>query len=441
MRPNSVSTKQERIATWARNNPARVFTALNHYLDYEWLLSAYALTRKDGAVGADGITSQVYAERLQDNLESLLSRLKSGRYQAPPVRRVYIPKSDGSQRALGIASFEDKIAQRAIVMLLEPLYEQTFKESSFGFRPGKSAHQSLQYLRNHIMDNGGRWLIDVDIHQYFDTIDRSRLRLFLNRKVTDGVIRKLIDKWLKAGILEDGKLFYQPIGTAQGGVASPLLSNIYLHYVIDEWFAESVIPRMQRRCSLTRFCDDLVMVFEKYSDCQRVYQVLGRRLAKFGLTLHAEKTRIIDFRFNQITQAKQRKSHTAFNFLGFTHVWKKSRNGKFVVHQRTAKERLAKAITVFNGYCKANRHKPLPDQYRKLCSRLRGHYAYFGITGNYASLRNLEHKVAWIWHKWLSKRSRQSKIPWEKFKHVLEKFPLPKPRIYHPYQLGRERTL
>lgn len=436
MRPETVSTKQERIAMLARKNPSLVFTSLNHYIDYEWMLRAYELTRKDGAVGIDGQTSQDYALELENNLKSLMCRMKSGRYKAPSIRRVYIPKPDGSKRSLGITTFEDKIAQRAIVMLLEPIYEQIFKNFSFGFRPKRSAHDALRSLRNNIMDNGGRWIIDVDISKYFDTIDKTRLREFLNRKVTDGVVRKLIDKWLGAGIVEKDKIHYQLSGTAQGGVASPMLANVYLHYVLDEWYIDVVEPRMEGRSSVTRFCDDIVMVFENYNDCVRVYQVLDKRLKKFSLTLHPDKTCIIDFRFKR-TKYSKLQNHTTFKFLGFTHLWKKSKQGKFVVLQRTAKERLAKAISAINEFCRANRHKRLPEQHQKLSSKLRGYYAYYGITGNYKSLRSLVHQVERIWRKWLSRRSRKSKIPWERFKDVLNKFPLPKPQIYHQYQRGQ----
>jgi group II intron reverse transcriptase/maturase len=434
-----MSTKQERIAMLARNNPSKVFTSLNHYIDYDWMLRAYELTRKDGAVGIDGQTSQEYALRLEDNLKSLLHRMKSGTYKAPSIRRAYIPKPDGSKRPLGISTFEDKVAQRAIVMLLEPIYEQTFKGFSYGFRPRKSAHQALRHLRNNIMDNGGRWIMDVDITQYFDTINKTQLREFLNRRVTDGVVRKLIDKWLKAGIVEGDKTHYQLTGTPQGGVASPLLANIYLHYVLDEWYADVVEPRMEGRSSVTRFCDDFVMVFENYNDCMRVFKVLGERLKKFGLTLHPDKTRIVDFRFKRPGHDKTQRP-TAFKFLGFTHLWKKSKRGKFVVLQRTAKERLAKAISGINDYCRASRHKRLQEQHQKLSSKVRGHYAYFGITGNHNSLRSFVHQVERIWRKWLSRRSRKSKIPWNKFRDVLERFPLPKPQIYHQYHIG-ERSL
>lgn len=276
-----------------------VFTTLNHYMDYDWLLRAYELTRKDGAVGIDGQTAQEYAKELEGNLKRLLGRMKSGEYRAPAIRRAYIQKSDGSQRPLGITTFEDKIAQRAIVMLIEPIYEQVFQEFSFGFRPRKSAHQALNHLRNHIMEDGGRWIIDVDISKYFDTINKTQLREFLDGKVTDGVVRKLIDKWLKAGISENGEIHYQTHGTAQGGVGSPLLANIYLHYVLDEWYVNVVRPRMKGRSSMTRYCDDLVMVFENYKDCTQVYKVLDKRLEKFGLELHPDKTCIVDFRFKR----------------------------------------------------------------------------------------------------------------------------------------------
>ena len=242
----------------ARNDPAMAFTSINHYLDENWLLQAYRLTRKDGAVGVDGQSAADYARNLQGNLTDLLVRIKSGRYQAPNIRRVYIPKGDGKQRPLGIPTFEDKIVQRAVVMLLDPIYEQDFYDCSFGFRRQRSAHQALQSLRNDIMDHRGRWILDVDIQKYFDTIDHSQLRSFLSRRVVDGVVRKLIDKWLKAGVLESGSVTFSTQGTPQGGVVSPLLSNIYLHYVLDEWFAVDVKPRLKGASSLTRFADDCV---------------------------------------------------------------------------------------------------------------------------------------------------------------------------------------
>jgi len=257
-----------------------VFTALNHYLDMDWMREAYARTRKDGATGADGQTAEAYAENLEGNLLVLRVRLKNGRYQAPPVRRTFIQKADGTRRPLGIPTFEDKVAQRAVVMLLEGIYEQDFQDCSFGFRPGRSAHDALHQLRAQIMERSGRWVLDVDLSKFFDTIDHGHLRRFLDHRVRDGVIRRLIDKWLNAGVLDDGQLRRSESGTPQGGVISPLLANVFLHYVLDRWFAEGVLPRMKRRCSLVRYADDFVMVFEDFLDSTRVLEVLGKRLGK-----------------------------------------------------------------------------------------------------------------------------------------------------------------
>ena len=437
-KPIFVSTKQQRIAMLARNNPAMAFTSLNHYIDYAWLLRAYQLTRKDGAVGVDGQTAAMYESQLESNLQDLLDRIKSGQYKAPAIRRSYIPKGNGQQRPLGIPTFEDKIVQRAVVMLLEPIYEQDFYDCSFGFRKHRSAHQALQSLRNHIMDEKGRWVLDVDIQRYFDMIDHQHLRKFLARRVVDGVIRKLIDKWLKAGVLDAGVLKYSSRGTPQGGVASPLLANVYLHYVLDEWFTQEVTPRMRGNCSLTRFADDFVMVFERYDDCYRVQQVLGKRFERYGLNLHPEKTRRVDFRFRFRKENQQRGKAVNFDFLGFTHYWGKSRRGHFVVRQKTAKDRLARTLKAFNEFCRRYRHKPLDVQHTMLNRKLRGHYAYFGVTGNGKSLRNIHRKVQHLWRKWLGRRSRKSYIPWQRFTVLLNRFPLEQPHIYHQYIQGHQ---
>ena len=257
---------------------------------------AWRLTRKDGAPGIDGVTAATYEMDLEGNLRDLLDRIKSGRYQAPPVRRAYIPKADGTERPLCIPTFEDKVAQRAIAMVLEAVYEQDFLPCSYGFRSGRSAHQALHNLRSAIWSQQLHWALDVDIRKYFDTIPHSHLRAFLDKRVTDGVIRRMIDKWLKAGVIEDGLLHHTAAGSPQGGVISPLLSNIYLHYVLDEWFETEVRSRLRGSCTLVRYADDLVMAFEHFDDARRVLAVLGKRLERYGLTLHPDKTRCIDFR-------------------------------------------------------------------------------------------------------------------------------------------------
>ena len=241
-------TKRQWIAEQAREHPERVFTSLHHLIDLDWMFEAWALTRKDGAAGIDGRTAADYEKDLGANLESLRTRMMSGRYRAPPVRRHYIPKADGSRRPLGIPTFEDKVAQRAIVMLLEPIYEEDFLDCSFGFRPERSAHDAIRTLRDGIMDTGQRWVIDADISKYFDSIDHGHLRSFLDLRIRDGVIRRMIDKWLNAGVLDQGTLSRSVAGTPQGGVISPLLANIFLHHVLDRWFEEVAKPRLVSGC-------------------------------------------------------------------------------------------------------------------------------------------------------------------------------------------------
>jgi RNA-directed DNA polymerase len=438
LKPDNVSTKQRRIAELARTNPKMVFTSLNHYLDEEWLRYAYDLTRKDGAVGIDGRTAADYEAHLEENLRDLLGRIKSGRYFAPPVRRAHIPKADGTMRPLGIPTFEDKVAQRAIVLLLEPLYEQDFAACSYGFRPGRSAHQALRNLRSFIMENGVRWVLDVDLRRYFDTISHGHLRSFLAQRVADGVVRKIIDKWLKAGVLDEGQLRRNDMGTPQGGVISPLLANIFLHYVLDEWFAKEVGPRMKRRHVLVRYCDDFVMAFEDFLDARRVFEVLGKRVGRFGLALHPDKTRMVDFRFLRPDGRHPLTQATTFDLLGFTHVWGKSRNGKNVVYQRTAKARYARALRSVHDWCKRYRHRPLVEQHERIGRMMQGHYAYYGITGNGRRLRWYAHQVEVTWRKWLSRRTRGNPIRWDRFMQILETHPLPRPRIVHRYAVASE---
>lgn len=439
MKPDPVSTKQARIAELARKNPSMAFTSLNHHLDVDLLRRAFELTRKDGAAGIDGQTAADYEKNLEQNLEALLGRMKSGSYQAPPVLRAFIPKADGSQRPLGIPTFEDKVAQRAVVLLLEPIYEYDFLSCSYGFRPGRSAHQALQDLRTSIMTRDGRWVLDVDLRRYLDTIDHGHLRSFLDRRVTDGVIRRMIDKWLKAGVLEEGAVKRSDVGTPQGGVISPLLANIFLHYVLDEWFAREIVPRMKARCALVRFADDFVMVFEDFLDCDRVQRVLGKRLSKYGLALHPDKTKRVDFRFKRPDGVRHAATQaTTFNFLGFTHVWGKSLRGKNVVYQRTAKDRFARALRQVTERCRRSRHRPISEQHARLSRMMNGHFAYYGITGNDVRLRWYAHRVAWIWIHWLRRRSRGGRGLRTTFEALFQRHPLPKPRIIHRYVAGSE---
>ena len=422
MDPANLSTKRQWIAELARRKPGQVLFSLHHLIDMEWMQEAYELTRKDGAAGIDGVTAAEYEANLEANLLDLLERIKSGRYKAPPVRRTYIPKADGSQRPLGIPTFEDKVAQRAIVMVLETVYEQDFLPCSYGFRPRRSAHEALRELSSAITWRGQYWVLDVDLRKYFDSIPHQQLRAFLDQRVTDGVIRRMIDKWLKAGVLEAGLLRLATEGTPQGGVISPMLANIFLHHVLDQWFETEVKPCLAGPCTLVRFADDFVMTFKNHHDAKRVMEVLGKRLGRFGLALHPDKTRFIDLRPERQGGTLADCKAPPFDFLGFTHTWAKSQKGKNVVRQRTAKSRLARALVAINDWCRQNRHRPLAFQHARLSAKLVGHYAYYGITGNVAQLDRYFRQTARSWRKWLARRTRPHVLTWDRFNALLERY-------------------
>jgi group II intron reverse transcriptase/maturase len=400
--PNGVSTKLARIAQLAKEAPGRVLTTLAHHVDIEFLAEAHRRTRKDGATGVDGQTGAEYGERLEENLQSLLDRFKSGSYRAPPVRRTHVPKGDGKLRPLGIPTFEDKVLQRAVAMLLEAVYEQDFKDCSHGFRPGRSAHGALDALWRGLMDMRGGWVLDVDIASFFDTIDHGHLRGFLDHRVRDGVVRRTTDKWLAAGVLEAGSVSYPEEGTPQGGVISPLLANIYLHGVLDEWYEAEVKPRLKGRTLLIRYADDFVMAFEREDDARRVLAVLPKRFGKYGLTLHPTKTRLVPYEAPRGDD--DGNGPGSFDFLGFTHYWGKTRNGGWAVKRKTARTRFTRGLTRMSEWCRAHLHEPEREQWRALVKKLKGHAEYYGITGNSACLARFRHEVERIWHRWLGRR-------------------------------------
>jgi len=433
MDPANLLTKRQWIVELARRKPGTVLFSLQHVIDFEWMREAYIRTRKDGATGIDGVTAAEYEANLEANLRDLLERIKSGRYEAPPVRRTYIPKADGSQRPLGIPTFEDKIAQRAIAMVLEAIYEEDFLSCSYGFRPERSAHQALRQLSGVITVRRQYWVLDVDVRKYFDSIPHSHLRAILDQRVTDGVIRRMIDKWLNAGVLEEERLHFATEGTPQGGVISPILSNIFLHHVLDEWFEGVVRPRLRGNATLVRYADDFVMTFETHHDAERILEVLGKRFGRFGLTLHPDKTRFIDFRPQRHGGTHPDCKDPPFDFLGFTHTWGKSRNGKNVVRQVTAKSRFARALTAIKDLCQKNRHRPMREQRARLSAVLVGHFAYYGITGNFQRLEQYRQEVMKTWRKWLERRTRGKRFTWTRFNAFLDRHPLPRARIMHRY--------
>jgi RNA-directed DNA polymerase len=432
-KPDLVSTKQQRIAEWAKQDPQRGFTSLNHHLDLLWLAEAFQRTRKSAAPGVDGQTADDYGLNLRDHLQSLRDRAKSGTYWAPPVRRVRIPKGTGDDtRPLGIPTLEDKILQRAVVMALEPIYEQDFLDCSYGFRPGRSAHAALAALWQQTMDLGGCWLVEVDIQKFFDTLDHARLRTLLRQRVRDGVLLRLIDKWLQAGVLEDGELTYPEAGTPQGGVVSPLLANIYLHYVVDVWFEQVVKPCLKGRAFLVRYADDFVMGFACEADARRVLAVLPKRLGKYGLTIHPDKTRLLPFqrpgRGPHAAAGQTRTPSESFDFLGFTHYWSRSKKGNWVVKRKTAGSRFQRAVKRIAVWCRLNRHRPIAEQHQSLWQKLRGHFAYYGVIGNLVCLHRFRYEVVRLWRKWLSRRKRRGQFPWTRLNALLKALPLPWPR-------------
>lgn len=434
----TVSTKQMRIAGLARQSPEMAFTSLAYLMDIDWFFEAYRRTRKNGAVGVDGVTAAEYEQDLEGNLQRLLDRAKSGSYRAPPVRRVYIPKGSSSTevRPIGIPTLEDKILQRAVVMLLEPIYEQDFMDCSYGFRPGRSAHMALGTLRTEAMTAGGGWILEVDIRKFFDHLSHKHLREFLHRRVRDGVLQKLIHKWLNAGVMEDGNVSYPDAGSPQGGVISPALSNVFLHYVLDAWFEEEVKPRLAGPAFLIRFADDFAIGVRCERDAHRIMEVLPQRFAKYGLTVHPDKTRLICFRSPSLSRGGAEPSSSrpeTFTLLGFTHYWGKTRKGNWAVKRKTASSRFGRAVQSIAHWCRMNRHRPVSEQHVKLRQKLHGHYAYYGINGNYAALHRFHHEVHRRWFKWLNRRNRQRELSWDLFNALVERYSLPAPRIVHRF--------
>lgn len=431
-----ISTRRQRIAKLAREDRERSFLSLAHYIDVYWLHEAFARTRRDGAPGVDGQTWADYAKDLGSNLRSLLDRFKSGRYKAPPVRRTHIPKGGDrrSTRPIGIPTLEDKVLQRAVLMVLESVYEEDFLDCSYGYRPERSAHQALQALWQGLMEMGGGWVLEVDVENFFEELDRPQLRGFLDGRVRDGVIRRTMDKWLKAGVMEKGIVSHPETGTPQGGVISPILANLYLHEVVDRWFQETVKPRLRGRAFLIRFADDMLLVFANERDARRVAKVLPKRFERFGLRLHPEKTRLLHFQRPR-GQARPPRGPKTFEFLGFTHHWGRSRRGSWVVKRRTAARRLSRALGEVRLWCRRYRHRNVGWQQLMLTRKLRGHYAYYGISGNFRALDAFYRQVHRIWRKWLNRRSQKAGMIWERFNRLLVRYPLARPRIVHRYAI------
>jgi len=431
---STVSTKLQRIAKLAKEAPTMVITSLSHHVDVEFLTEALAETRKGGAAGIDGITAKMYKQDLEANLLSLLDCFKGGTYKAPPVRRVHIPKAGtDATRPLGIPTYEDKVLQTAVKMLLENVYEQDFLPCSYGYRPGRSAHMALEQIWKATTDARNGWVIEADIRDFFGKLQHQHLRSFLDQRVRDGVIRRTIDKWLNAGVMEFEKLSYPEDGTPQGGVISPILANIYLHEVLDKWFEHEVKPCLKGRATLVRYADDFVCIFNREDDARRVMAVLPKRFEKYGLSLHPDKTKLINFgrpSNNKSDDDNKDGTPRSFDFLGIHHFWGKSKKGNPCVKQATSRSRLRRAIGAITEWCRHNRHEPQRKQHETLCSKIRGHYVYYGVTGNGRALYKFLRKTQDVWFKWLNRRSQKRGLTWAKFLTYLRTHSLPKPIMY-----------
>jgi len=422
----SMSPELRKVAERAQKEPAGKFHSLAHLIDVPSLERAYRRIRRGAAAGVDGITKEEYGREQQSRLPDLHGRLKSQRWRHQPIRRVNIPKEPGKTRPIGVSTIEDKIVQDALREVLETIYEREFLDCSYGFRPKRSAHDALRALDRVVTRGEVNWILEADIVSFFDSRDRIQLNEMLRYRVVDGSLLRLVGKCLHVGVL-DGEEYSEPEqGTAQGSVISPLLGNVYLHYVLDRWFEREVRPRLRGKATLVRYADDFVMGFERKDDAERVMAVLPERLERYGLTLHADKTRLVPF--SRPTGAMSR-GPGSFDFLGFTLHWRRTRRGRWQMGCKTRRARLRRAIQSVTEYCRRHRHDPVKAQHAALTRRLQGHFNYFGVNGNVRSLKNLVHAAARIWFRSLRRRSQKSRLNWESFNGLLRRMPLPSPRI------------
>ena len=423
-----MSTVKLQIAERARKFKGEALYNLHHFIDAPLLQESYEQLNKKSAEGIDGKSWLQYGLEFTERRTSLLAEFKSGRYRAPALRRVYIPKDKHSQRPIDIATTEDKVLQKGVLSAIEPIFEEDFKPFSYGFRPGRSQHQAIDYMFKKVSFEKMHYIIDADIQNYFGSINHGNLRDFLDKRVKDGVIRRMIDKWLKAGIMKSGNIEYPEHGTQQGSVISLILSNIYLHYVLDEWFSEQIQPLLKGKSFIVRYADDFILGFTDKTDADRVMEVLPKRFAKYELTLHPEKTKLIDL------NSKRGRTGRSFDFLGFTHFLSESRKGNKVLKRKTSSKRLTKAIVNISNFIRLNRHTKLKELLARINVKMRGHYLYYGITFNSKGICCYYVQVRRTLYKWLNRRGGKRKWNWESFSLLVDKWiPLVKPLIKYSY--------
>jgi RNA-directed DNA polymerase len=430
----SAPTLLRRIGQRAKEKPEERFTTLLSHLKVPLLKEAFRRLRKAAASGVDGVTWDEYGERLDERLLDLQDRIHRGSYHPQPVRRVHIPKGDGHTRPLGIPALEDKVVQQAARMVLEPIYEATFVGFSYGFRPRRSQHDALDALAEAIARKVS-WVLDADIRSFFDTIDHGWMQRFLEHRIGDSRMVRLLMKWMRAGVMEDGKLHAVEEGTPQGGIISPLLANIYLHYVLDLWACQWRKKHARGEVYVVRYADDFVVGFQREQDARALRTALAERLAKFGLALHPDKTRVLQFgRFaREDRERRGLPKPETFEFLGFAHIAGQDQQGRFQLRRRTSRKKRRAKLASLKEQCRRRRHRPVPEQHAWLCQVLHGHYRYYGVPTNHPALRQYQRAVALVWHRALQSRSQRGRWTQAKWKAFAAKFPLPSPRILHPW--------
>jgi len=431
----SVQNKLQLIHQRAKEDKKEKFTALMHHVyNIDALEAAYLKIKREAAPGVDEETWQSYRENLEDNLQDLSLKLKQGGYRAKPVKRAYIPKPNGKQRPLGITTLEDKVVQRATTQVLNAIYEADFLGFSYGFRLGRDQHKALAALQNGIVTRKVGWVLDADISDFYDSINHKWLIKFIEHRIADKRVVRLIQKWLNAGVLENGKVVYSEEGAPQGGSASPLLANVYLHYVYDLWIQQWRKKQAVGEVITVRYADDTITGFQYESDAKRFLKDLKERLQKFGLELHPEKTRLIEFGRYAAERRRRRglgKPET-FTFLGFTHICSETRIGKFTVKRQTKRKKLHEKVKEVKTELRKRMHAPIQEVGKWLATVLTGHYRYYGVTGNFRAINELRHRVGWTWRHVLIQRSQKGYVTWEQMKEIISRW-LPKARIYHSY--------
>ena len=432
-------TKLSLISGHARRGHTFKFTSLAHLLDVEYLRDCYQSLNRNRAVGIDNISWQEYGAELDKNLEQLVSRLKRKKYKPIPARRVYIPKNEKETRPLGISALENKIVERGITWILENIYEQDFLDCSYGFRPERNCHQALKQLNDLIMFQPVNHIVEADIKGFFDNVDHDRLMDFIRIRISDTALLNLIDKFLKAGYIDNGQLVKSDKGTPQGSILSPMLANIFLHYVLDEWFETTVKSHVRGFCELVRYADDFVCVVRYADDAERIEQALKDRFNKYGLEIHPTKSRRITFgHFEKENAGKQNRKPNTFDFLGFTHYCDTSRRGKFKLGRKTSRKKFSAKCRDMNNWLKSIRNLvKTKDWWKILAAKLRGHFQYYGVSENYASIAKFYKLTVKMVQKWFNRRSQKCKMNWAKFTEYLGHYPLPQPRIVHKFYVVR----